>query len=61
MLYLILSSFIHNNSLKRTRIGYHVILPKPVYRLFWFFFKCMEDVVQIFASNSDGIIICKIM
>ena len=31
MCYLILPSFIHNNSLKLLRIGYHVIVPKPIY------------------------------
>ena len=53
--------FYSYNSSKRIRIGYHVIVPKPIYRWFWFFSKCTEEVVQIFASNSDGIIICKIM
>ena len=37
------------------------IVRKPTYCCFWFFVKCMDEIVQIFATNSDGIIVCKVM
>ena len=55
------ASFIHNNSLKLIKIGYHVIVFNPIYRWLWFFFKCIEEVVQPVASNSDSIIIFEIL
>ena len=40
------SSFIiHNNSLKLIEIGYQVIVSKPIYHWFGFFFKCTEKVI----------------
>ena len=33
-------SFIHNNSLKCIRVGYHAIVPKPIYP--WFIFSVLS-------------------
>ena len=61
-IFLILPSFIHNNSLKPIRIGYHVIVLKPIYRWFWFFFKCTEEslrFLQVSAMVSSSAKLCK--
>ena len=53
--------FIHDNNLKRIRIGYFVIIFKSFNRWLWLFFKCVEEVIQITARNNLGVIICKFL
>ena len=46
--------FIHNNILKLIRIGYHVIVLKPIYRWFWrWLFRFLQATAMLLLSAKS--------